>query len=149
MSLLYLFLLSSQSLHTRFDSFCSPPFAPHLPFFHHVNLLTSPSFLYPDRLTQVHIQLQNIQFERKVKTKWIFQREYSLSRVHSSPIIIQFVLSEKKRKRIHIFTYYMISHINVIDICLHSCFNPLRSLFFLIPKKNLAIPCFSWITNLK
>lgn len=29
------------------------------------------------RLSQVDTQLQNIQFERKVKTKWIFQREYS------------------------------------------------------------------------
>lgn len=38
------------------------------------------SFVSPSRqlrLSQVDTQLQNIQFERKVKTKWIFQREYS------------------------------------------------------------------------
>lgn len=35
------------------------------------------SLLRQLRLSQVDTQLQNIQFERKVKTKWIFQREYS------------------------------------------------------------------------
>jgi len=64
---------------TRLNPSCHPPAA-----FSPLSTSTTSTYLPLLRflprqlhLTQVDTQLQNIQFERKVKTKWIFQRGYS------------------------------------------------------------------------
>jgi len=64
------------------------------------------------RLSQVDTQLQNIQFERKVKTKWIFQREYSRYQkpMLSSMTAHRFATSQKMyvtKKYSHFYVYYV------------------------------------------
>lgn len=77
------------------------------------------------RLSQVDTQLQNIQFERKVKTKWIFQHEYSRYQkpTLNLPDAHRFTISEKMQVTKK-YSYFYVLHFCIMQskcLCIYFC----------------------------